>query len=82
MTAFRLLADENIHGGVVRGLLLRLPSLDLVRARDVGLGGRPDPEVLAWAAERGRIVLSHDAATMPDHAYERIARGERMPGCS
>jgi hypothetical protein len=36
--------------------------------------------VLAWAAERGRIVLTHDAATMPTAAFERLARGLPMPG--
>ena len=36
----RLLADENFSGDIVRGLLLRQPDLDLVRAQDVGLGVR------------------------------------------
>ena len=35
----RLLADENFHGDIVRGLLLRQPDLDLVRVQDVGLTG-------------------------------------------
>ena len=76
----RLLADENFNGDIVRGLLLRLPGLDLVRVQDVGLGGAEDPDILARAAEDDRIVLTHDFATMIDFAYERVAAGEGMPG--
>lgn len=76
----RLLADENFNGDIVRGLLLRQSDLDLVRVQDVGLVGADDPDVLAWAAENNRIVLTHDRATMSDYAYERVAAGEGMAG--
>jgi hypothetical protein len=76
----RLLADENFNGDVLRGLSRRQPDLDIVRAQDVGLTGADDPDILAWAAENSRIVLTHDRATMSDYAYERIAAGEAMAG--
>ncbi|MEX0938715.1 MAG: DUF5615 family PIN-like protein [Pirellulales bacterium] len=76
----RLLADENFNGDIGRGLLLRRPDLDIVRVQDVGLAGADDPEVLAWAAENNRIVLTHDRATMADYAYVRVAAGEGMAG--
>lgn len=76
----RLLADENFNGDIVRGLLLRQPSLDVVRVQDIELAGADDPNVLAWAAQNNRIVLTHDRATMPDYGYERVAAGEKMPG--
>ena len=76
----RLLADENFNGDIVRGLLLRDAGLALVRVQDVGLYGVEDPEVLAWAAANDRILLSHDGATMPAYAYERIGRGEIVAG--
>ena len=76
----RLLADENFNGDIVRGLLLRQPDLDIVRVQDVGLGGADDPDILGWAAENNRIVLTHDRATMSDYAYERVAAGEAMAG--
>lgn len=76
----RMLADENFNGDIVRGLLLRRPDLDLVCVQDVGLAGADDRRVLAWAAENGRIVLTHDRATMPDFAYGRVAAGEAMAG--
>lgn len=76
----RLLADENFNGDVTRGLLLRDPKLDIVRVQDVGLGGSADPDVLGWAAGDGRIVLTHDHATMPSFAFDRIKRRLFMPG--
>ncbi len=77
---WRLLADENFNGDIVRGVVLRQPDLDIVRVQDVGLAGAEDPDVLAWAAENGRIVLTHDRATMSDYAYERVAAGEGLAG--
>jgi len=76
----RFLADENLKGDIVRGMLRRQPDLDLVRVQDVGLIGADDPTVLEWAAEQDRILLTHDLATMPDFAYERVAASQRMPG--
>jgi hypothetical protein len=76
----RLLSDENLDGDLVRGLLLREPALDLVRAQDVGLMGIQDPDVLAWAAENDRIVVTHGRTTMPGFAYDRVNAGEPMPG--
>lgn len=76
----RLLADENFNGDIVRGLLLRQPDLDIIRVQDVGLATMDDPDILAWAATNNRIVLTHDRATMPDYAYERVASGQRMTG--
>jgi predicted nuclease of predicted toxin-antitoxin system len=78
----RLASDENFNGDIVRGLLFRLPELNLLRVQDVGLGGAIDPVVLAWAAENDRIVLTHDRATLPNFAYERVVAGEAMPGYS
>lgn len=42
--------------------------------------GSADPPVLAWAAEEGRVLLTHDTRTMGIHAYARVAAGEPMPG--
>jgi predicted nuclease of predicted toxin-antitoxin system len=76
----RFLSDENFNGDIARGLLFRLSDLDLVRIQDVGLKEAIDPVVLSWAAENDRIVLTHDRATLPDFAYERIVVGQPMPG--
>jgi predicted nuclease of predicted toxin-antitoxin system len=76
----RFLADENLKGDIVRGLMRRSPDLDLVRVQDVGLTGDDDRAVLSWAAEQGRIVVTQDRATFPDFVYDRVVAGEPMPG--
>lgn len=76
----RLAADENFNAGIVRGLLRRLPDLDIVRVQDVGLSGADDPAVLEWAAREGRIVLTHDVSTLVGLAADRVAAHLPMPG--
>src|SRR3990167_543187 len=76
----RLAADENFNGDIVRGLLRRNPKLDIVRVQDVGLSGADDPSVLQWAADQGRIIVTHDISTLAKHAFDRIAAGQPMPG--
>ena len=76
----RLAADENFNGDIVRGLLRRNPKLDIVRVQDVGLSGANDPSVLQWAADQGRIVVTHDISTLAKHAFDRISAGKPMPG--
>ena len=75
-----LAADENFNGNIVRGLFRRQPTLDLVRLQDVGLSGAEDPVVLAWAAQEGRVLLTHDVSTITRYAYERVQAGHPMPG--
>jgi len=60
----RLLTDENFDNKIVRGLNRRLPHLDLLSVRHVGLISLPDPILLKWAAEEHRVILTHDISTM------------------
>jgi predicted nuclease of predicted toxin-antitoxin system len=76
----RVLADENFKGQIVSGLRRRSPDLDVTTARDAGLLGNLDPQVLEWAAEEERVLLTHDTRTMKDFAYERVEAGKPMPG--
>jgi predicted nuclease of predicted toxin-antitoxin system len=76
----KLLADENFDNTVIRGLLRRLPNIDIIRVQDTELYGANDPTVLAWAAQENRILLTHDVATITRYAYERIAKDQFMPG--
>jgi hypothetical protein len=75
-----VLADENLREQIVNGLRRRVPDLDLVTARDADLLGATDPEVLDWAAGESRVVLTQDLRTMKGFAYERVGRGQPMPG--
>ena len=76
----RFLADENFNNAILRGLSVRAAHVDIVRVQDVGLYGAADPAVLAWAAEHGRALLTHDVRTVPDFANCRVGRGEPMCG--
>jgi hypothetical protein len=73
-------ADENLNHDIVRGVLRRNPNVDVVRVQDVGLSGADDPTVLEWAAKEGRVLLTHDVATMTRYAYQRVRAGKPMPG--
>jgi predicted nuclease of predicted toxin-antitoxin system len=76
----RFLADENFNAAIVSGLRLRLPELDVTTVQSEGLAGATDLEVLAWAAEHDRILLTHDKKTIPPFVYQRLAQGEPVAG--
>ena len=76
----KFLADENLDRDIVRGILLRNPTCDILRVQEVGLGEADDPTVLEWAARDGRILLTHDVRTMTKYAYARIEAGQPMQG--
>lgn len=61
-------------------MLRRNPDIDIVCVQDIGLSGEDDPIVLEWAAEQGRVLLTHDVATITRYAYERLANNLAMPG--
>lgn len=76
----RFVVDENYNHILLRGLLQILPTLDIVRVQELGLGGISDPNLLEWAAQERRILLTHDIRTMRKHAEDRMANGLPMPG--
>ncbi len=77
---FPLAADENFNNTILRGLLRRLPDLDIVRVQDSPESMQEDTQVLQWAADQGRILLTHDFETMIGFANERIDANQPMPG--
>jgi predicted nuclease of predicted toxin-antitoxin system len=76
----KLLVDENFDNTIVRGLFRRNPILDIVRVQDVGLSGKDDPTILEWAAQEGRVLLTHDVTTITRYACDRVRQGQPMPG--
>lgn len=76
----RFLADENFNNDIVRALLRRKPDIDMIRTQDVGLSGADDSTVLEWAAQHGRVLLTHDVSTITRYAYERLQAGQPMIG--
>ena len=73
-------ADENFNNDIVRGVRRRNAAMDIMRIQDAGLSGVDDPTILEWAAQSGRVLLTHDVATVTRHAYDRVRQGQSMPG--
>ncbi|HEY7357965.1 MAG TPA: DUF5615 family PIN-like protein, partial [Ktedonobacterales bacterium] len=63
----RFQADEDFNDWIVRGLLRREPLIDFQTVPEAGLRGLADPALIAFAAEQGRVLVSHDFSTMPTH---------------
>ena len=76
----RLASDADVNGHIIRGLLRRIPELDLLRSQDELPEGAPDPEVLEWAAADGRVLITNDRSTMTDHVRHRHSQGLSIPG--
>lgn len=80
MSRPRFLADHDLNDAIIDGVLRREPLIDFIRAREVGMDGRPDPEVLEYASRDRLILVSHDVNTMPAHAADRLAAGQHLAG--
>jgi hypothetical protein len=74
------LADHNFNEDILAALQGRVPSVDIVRVRELGLTKADDPTILERAAQAGLIVLTHDRKTIPKFAYQRVEAGLVMPG--
>ena len=75
----RLLIDEDFNNDLMRGLLARAPKHDFVRAQDA-IQGFPDDDVLQWANENQRLLLTHDTNSMPEHCQDRWVNGLSIAG--
>lgn len=69
----RFQADADLNQTIVLALLRREPTLDFQTARAAALAGLDDTTVLALAAHDGRVLVTHDQTTMPQHFAEFIA---------
>jgi predicted nuclease of predicted toxin-antitoxin system len=78
----RLATDQDFNARIVSGLRRRVPDLDVMSVRDVGLATAPDPEILEWAAREQRVLLSHDVSTLVGFADERCGEESTMQGSS
>ena len=76
----RFLADQNFNEDILEYVTDADPSIDILRVRHIGMDETQDPDILEWAAQQGRIVLSHDVNTMRSDAYDRVIAGLPMPG--
>jgi hypothetical protein len=75
----RFQADYDLRSGIVKGLCHLRPAIDFRGGHEAGLEGMPDQEVLAIAASEGRMLVTHDFATMQDEFAEFLST-ESSPG--
>lgn len=77
--SFSFQADADLNPEIGRGLRRREPMIDFRGATGVIADGTSDPEVLQFAADAGRVLVSRDVSTMPDH-FERFIAEHESPG--
>jgi Domain of unknown function (DUF5615) len=75
----RFQADADLNPAIGRGLRRREPSIDFRAAAGVILDGTSDPDVLRIAAESGRVLVSRDVNTMPEH-FKQFIQTQESPG--
>ena len=75
-----LFLDQNLDHDILRGLARRIPRLDVVTAYEMGMSTATDAQLLTWAAEAGRVIVTHDHTTMPTHAAELMNQGSNIAG--
>lgn len=80
MTPLKLLFDEDVDHRILRGLRRAHPQIDVRTLAEVGLAGRPDGEVLAWAAAEGRLLVTQDVHTMTAEHSEFVQSGTASAG--
>jgi hypothetical protein len=67
------LADENFRHAIIRGILRKRPTFDIARVQDVPqLSGQDDRVILRSATAKGRVVVTHDLATMVPAMRDQI----------
>jgi len=79
-TTVRFLADASLNHYIVTACRRREPAIDFLSATEASLEGIPDPEVLALAAADGRVLVTHDIHTMPQHFGDFVQSGRKSPG--
>jgi hypothetical protein len=75
----RYQADNDLNRSILRGVVRREPLVDFRSAHHAGLHSVEDVQVLRVAAADGRILVTHDFQTMPNH-FRHFTRSEHSPG--
>jgi hypothetical protein len=68
----RFQADADLNQVIVFAVTRRVPAIDFRTATSAGLAGVKDQDVLGVAARDGRVLVTHDQATMPRHFAEFV----------
>jgi hypothetical protein len=76
----RFQADNDLDQRIVVATLRLNPAIDFQTAPAARLHNMPDEEVLAYASREGRVLVSHDRKSMPEHFGHFLSAGETSPG--
>ena len=79
----RFLTDVNFNLRIIVGLRRQRPTVDVLIPHEPALRTLSDPDLLLYAKEQDRILLTHDHQTMPAYFYALLAAlpdGEHCPG--
>ena len=75
----RFQADADLRQPIVTGLKRREPAVDFKAAQESGLTDLDDAAVLGICANEGRLLVSHDVSTMPEH-FARFIESQTSSG--
>lgn len=75
----RFQADADLNHKIVLGFRRREPAAEFLDAKQGGVTGISDSEILARTAMAGTILVSHDRKTMPRH-FARFIKQRSNPG--
>jgi predicted nuclease of predicted toxin-antitoxin system len=73
-----LLLDEHVNVTAYQQLLAR--GMDVAHVLDCGLASAPDPAVLQWAIDAGRIVVTRNYQDFAPLVQTLAARAQPFPG--
>ncbi|MBM3882240.1 MAG: hypothetical protein FJ387_21390 [Verrucomicrobia bacterium] len=71
----KLMLDVHLDPGLTDALRRRWPKLDVQSATEPGLSVLSDPLLLEMLAEEGRVLVTRDVNTMPEHVKTRMCAG-------
>ena len=75
----RFQADADLHPQIGLGLRRLNSNIDFQLAQGIIADATPDPEVLQFAAEEGRVLVSRDTCTMRKH-FANFISARSSPG--
>lgn len=75
---YRFLFDQHVNARALKQL--QAQGVDAVHVAEVGLSAADDPEILAWAVDEGRIVVTRNYQDFAPLVSVYAARGLHFPG--
>jgi hypothetical protein len=82
MNSPRFLVDEDVPAELVKALRASAPNLEILQVGELGAPPKqtPDPALLLIADATGRVLLTKDRSTMPQHLSDHFAAGHHTAG--